>query len=117
MNWYNYDTNKVFEEKEFKELLKGIIYVLISHSTYDFSAVCKTFNKNITSMETAVLFQSYLERYSAENKVLNEENLEKLLEDVNVTIGDKVISDKVGDIITARRIILQFSIFLFTRSS
>ncbi|XP_057292383.1 zinc transporter ZIP12-like [Hydractinia symbiolongicarpus] len=97
LKWYKYDENVTLSEEQFRESLAGVLYFLISDvvsRTDNYSGVvCKTFNSSITN-GTSTLFTVFVTKYGGDNGKLNEKSLEKILEDVNKTIGHELSSKK-----------------------
>lgn len=71
--------------EEFKSLLNGIIYILTKHSRREsLGVVCKTFLESQLSIINTDEYGLLKKQYGG---VLNEQSLNKILNDINETIG------------------------------
>ncbi|XP_057292382.1 metal cation symporter ZIP14-like [Hydractinia symbiolongicarpus] len=79
------NTTKTFTVEEFKPLLNGIIYILTKHSRREsLGVVCKTFLESQLSIINTDEYGLLKKQYGG---VLNEKSLNKILNDINETIG------------------------------
>lgn len=79
------NTTKTFTVEEFKSLLNGIIYILTKHSRREsLGVVCKTFLESQLSIINTDEYGLLKKQYGG---VLNEQSLNKILNDINETIG------------------------------